>query len=388
VIFGTLERTDSEPARHGESEFQFLNRCKSIAADKIRCELERWLRDYPAEYQDELIARFRTEFYAPFFELLVHELLIRQGYSVAVHPSVGTSGKNPDFAAELPNRPEPVIVEATLCIDDQEEDSNSRRMHQVYDAIEAIDCPFYFILIRDVTLKCDAQPSSRRITSFLDRELSALDPEALLTTALEPADHRRLRFEDEVLSIDFEIAPKKREAWGRPDARNIGTFPVRMRWGDSSVAVRRTLNAKAKRYGDLDKPFVIAVNTLGPWGYDEHERLGTLFGTRQEYVPAGTEGLRVRYLTDGFWGDADSPKYTRVSAVIFGCALPVNVPRVDFCLYRNPWAAHPLPIGFWRLPTVDFSSGSAIRENTNVTVGQVLRLPDDWPGDLFPERRR
>jgi hypothetical protein len=223
---------------------------------------------------------------------------------------------------------------------------------------------------------------------FLNRELGNLDPELLLASATKMMKLHRLHFEDEFISIDFDIVPKKPEACGRPDARNIGMLPIRTRRGDSKETIRRTLHAKAKHYGKIGEPFVIAVNTLGPWEYDKDEQLETLFGTRQEYVPWGNEELRVRYLKDGFWGNADSPKYTRVSAVIFGCALPWNIPRIDFMLYRNPWAKHPLPSGYWKLATMDFSQNKIIKTYGNVTVGNILGLPPDWPGDLFPERRR
>jgi hypothetical protein len=76
-----------------------------------------------------------------------------------------------------------------------------------------------------------------------------------------------------------------------------------------------------------------------------------------------------------------------VSAVLFGCALPFNVPRIRFLLFRNPWAAHPLPSGFWKLPMAGFSTGDLVKENHDINVGDILGLPADWPGDLFPERR-
>lgn len=82
MLFSTLERTDEEPSRHAESTFQFLNRCKSAAVDKVRNEIERWCSRYPAADRDELESRLRDDFQSPFFELLLHELFTRQGFSV------------------------------------------------------------------------------------------------------------------------------------------------------------------------------------------------------------------------------------------------------------------------------------------------------------------
>ncbi len=386
MLFSTFERTDPEPSRHTESTFQFIDRCKSIAVDKIRTELEKWLGNYPAEHRDELVSRFPSDFHSPFFELLLHELLLRQGSTVTVHPDVGTRGKYPDFAAQVPHRPNKVVFEATLCRDDAEEDSTSGRMAPVYDAINGVEFPFCYLFVSEVTFKSpSAQPSSRRIKSFLDRELGNIDPKSLPELAPPAATLRRLRFEDESVVIEFELLPTKEREAGK---RAIGIYPTRSRWGDSKESLRRTLNAKAKRYGQIGEPFVIAVNTLSPWADGKHEWFETLFGTQQEYVRAGTDEVYVRQLKDGFWGDADSPKYTRVSAVIFGCALPWNVPRIDFMLYQNPWATHPLPSGYWKLPTIDISTGKVAKGSDGLSVGDILGLPSDWPGDLFPERRR
>jgi hypothetical protein len=388
MLFRTFERTDPEPSRHSESTFQFLDRCKSTAVDKIRIELERWLDNYPTAHREELVSRFPDEFYSPFFELLLHELLIRQGCKVTVHPDIGTRGKHPDFSIRPPGTARTVILEATLCFDDPEEDSTSRRMAPVYDAINGVGFSFCALLVSQVTFKSpDSQPSSRRIKAFLDRELSNLDPETLLRTVTQATDMPCLHFEDDCVVIDFEIVPRKREAWERTDLRAIGMHPTRVRWGDGKESLRKTLSAKAKYYGQVGEPFIIAVNTLSPWGSRETEWSEALFGTREEYVPAGTDSLCVRYLNDGFWGNAEAPKYKRVSAVIFGCALPYNVPRICLVLFRNPWAAHPLPEEFWRLPVVDVSNGKVIKENEGIRVGDILRLSSDWPGELFSERR-
>lgn len=388
MLFSSFERTDPEPSRHSESTFQFLDRCKSVAVEKIRTEIERWLTNYPAARRDELVIRFRDDFKSPFFELLLHQLFIRQGFSVTINPDIGTRGRHPDFAIGMPDTTERVMLEATLCLDDLEADSTSPRMAPVYDAINSIDCPFCTLLISEVTFKSPgAQPSSRRIKSFLERELGKLDPEVLLASVTQPADMPCLTFEDEYVVIDFELVPMKREAWGRAGSRPIGMYPTVGRWGDGKNALRRTLNAKAKRYGQISEPFVVAVNTLSPWGSEETEWTEALFGSRQTYVKESTGEPRIRHMQGGFWGHAEAPKCTRVSAVLFGCALPFNVPRIRFLLFRNPWAARPLPSSFWRLPVADLSTGDLVKENDDISVGDILGLPADWPGDLFPDRR-
>lgn len=377
MIFSDFQRTDPSPSPHGESDYHFYNRCNSAAAARIRSEIETWLSNYPSSHREELVTRFQEDsFSSAFFELLLHQLLIRHGYGVSIHPCVGTKGRCPDFEVQVPGNDQTLILEATLCLDDHEDDATSGRMSEIYDAINSIDCPF-FIMLRCVKLKSRShQPSTKRIAAYF-RELGQLNVQEA---------SQKSPYENELVLIEFELIPKPKEAIESETCTNIAKYPFRMRWGDSTKAGRRTLNAKAKHYGPLDKPFVIAVNTIGPWGYHAREHFETLFGTRQEYVEAQTEELRVRILPDGFWGTNESPNYTRVSGVLFASAHPTNVATAGLCLYRNPWASHPLPNCFWKLPTIDFSENKILPTNAMTTVGQILGLPNDWPGELFPER--
>jgi len=137
------------------------------------------------------------------------------------------------------------------------------------------------------------------------------------------------------------------------------------------------LHAKAKHYGNMELPFIIAVNMLGPWGYDGVE---ALFGTEQEYVNAGDRKVQTRKLDNGFWGSAKQPIHTRVSAVLLGCVVPANIPRAEVCLYRNPWAINPLPTEFCTVPTATMQESNLVRTNQHCTIGQLLGLPQDWPG--------
>jgi hypothetical protein len=384
MVFGNFDRTDSEPSRYQESSYDFYNRCNSVAISKIRCEIEQWASRYPVDFRDELEARFPSEFESAFFELFLHELLLRQELTVGIHPNVGSKGRRPDFEVRSQEASEAVIVEATLCFDEMTDDGQSPQIKPIYDAVNRISCPAFFIGIRDVVLKSKEQPSIRRIRCLLEQEVERVDPESLLKTVEDGGACPTVCYDDDVVKMVFEFIPKKREAWGRTGVRPIGMLPISSRWGDGTEAIRKALNAKAKRYGALGLPFVIAVNTLGSWGHGEDERRGVLFGKNQEYVAAGTGELCRRILRDGFWGTANRPKHTRVSAVVLGAVFPSNVRRAKLCLYLNPWAMHPLAPSFWRLPVAMLCDGQILRSG-NMTPGQILGLPDNWPGELFEE---
>ena len=83
------------PRASNSTTWEFLNLSSAPDVALVREELERWFARYPDAERRELAARFRTEnggdTLAPFFELFLHELLLRLGCSIEVHPSVPVS---------------------------------------------------------------------------------------------------------------------------------------------------------------------------------------------------------------------------------------------------------------------------------------------------------
>src|SRR5659263_296580 len=90
-IFDDIQRRYKGPALHGEKTFSFVNRSARPAVDAIRMVLEDWFARYPSADQPSLRRRFRDNFDSAFFELFIHEWLLRAGARVQVHPEVPNS---------------------------------------------------------------------------------------------------------------------------------------------------------------------------------------------------------------------------------------------------------------------------------------------------------
>ncbi len=386
MLFKSFERIDPTPCRYQEPTFDFYERHKSTAAARVRETIHTWLAGYPAELRAELCARFRVEFESALYELFLHELFKRQGTAVRVHPDRGDKGKRPDF--EVITATGSVIVEATICNDD----AGDRNPNQdvIYDVIDSVACPDFFILVRESNLESGKNPAVRRLRAFLDREIERLDADSLLWEAessLVNPSYPTRSYEDDGVMIEFEFVPRKRHARGRVGVPNIGMTPVITRWGNGFDTVRDTLAGKAKKYGVLDEPFVIAVNVLSPWICAERDSAEVLFGTKQEYVSAGGLEVGCRVLDDGFWGTAEHPKWTRVSGVILGSVYPTSFARAKLWLVHNPWARHPIPADFWCLPSMRMIGADIVRAEGTRKPSEILGLDELWPGDLFEDLR-
>lgn len=81
------------------------------------------------------------------------------------------------------------------------------------------------------------------------------------------------------------------------------------------------------------------------------------------------------------WIGPKGPRNRNVIAVIVGSIIPSNIPRANLCLYPNPWTNKTVDLSKFRIPKFDPNSGEII--DTDLTLGKLFDLPDDWPGRMF-----
>src|SRR5436190_15863405 len=114
-LFDEIFRTDLGPASYAESEYSFLNRTARSDFARVREVLEEWFTRYSPIERADLSARFRSDInhqhQAAFFELFLHELLLRLGCQITIHPKIPGTSKVLDFLAK-PQNAQPFYVEA------------------------------------------------------------------------------------------------------------------------------------------------------------------------------------------------------------------------------------------------------------------------------------
>jgi len=392
-LFDEAVRTDDSAMGFAEPEFVFLNRCSRTEWNIIREELETWFSRYPPDNQTELHSRFRSNndnnFRSAFFELFLYELLTKMGCTAEVHPELGNdTTKRPDFLVQAPSKTD-FYLEACLATDQSDEQAGAKaRMNNVYDLLnQKLSSPNFFIGM-DLYGAPTTQPSANKIISFLEKELKPLDPDEI-GQRYENSGVGALpkwSYEHEGWRIVFWPIPKSKEARGISDIRPIGV------WGPGVAqairpqdAIRSAVVDKASAYGQLDKPYVIAVNALGEYVQ------GRLISVTQALF--GTEGVGGKVspdlesteikpirLPDGAFWDKSGPKHTRVSAVLVAATLlPSNIPRASVWLCHNPWATQPYSSELTRLPQLVPEEDHMV-ELEGESIGEILGLPTDWLG--------
>jgi len=390
-LFDSIDRVDTGPAKHSEPSFEYLNRSGRPGAREVRNLLDKWFDRFPDDAKAEIRARFGSsddhQHFSAFFELYLHEFLLSLGFAVQFHPSLPKAKTtHPDYLAWKSGK-KLFYLEATIAGMSREEAAAKARENVVYDALDRMESPNFFILIR-LRGSPTSPPPAARIRRLLERELAKLDPEEV-ASRFETGGLDALptwEFEQEGWKLTFQPIPKTRDARGKPGVRPLGMHFYEPRWIAPHLGVRNSIRSKATKYGDLDLPFIVAVNVIDPF-CGKIDIANGLFGQEKVTFVKDADGLILGSYPgrnpNGAWYGPAGPQNTRVSGALVAVGLfPWTIAKVTPVLWHNPWARTPLTPNIWSLPQLvpDHQEGQ-MESYGGVTAGEVLQLGRNWPED-------
>jgi hypothetical protein len=341
TLFSVRDRTDGRPRAHQEPAYAFLDRAAGARWERVRRELDGWFTRLPTAARADLRNRFaqpaELDHAGAFWELWVHEAHRRRGFEVTVNIGCEAGERRQDFA--LGQGRERCWLEATVVGGDSPLSFTERRLdEQLRDIVATVRAP-RFSLALEVVAYGACSPGRRRIVPPLERWLGALDPRELRAqrAAGAPAPVRRLAFDGFVVDVE---AIALDDAAARPSGR-AQLVPRGLGAGGGGAVndvrpLRRKIKKKAARYGELDRPYLLAVLALGDRVRErdvEHALLGA--GERDHAV----------------WHGPGGPCNTRLSGVLVARGLRSTDPAAPIVptLWQNPWALRPLDLALpWR----------------------------------------
>ncbi len=372
TVFSPSLEPDPMPRRQSESYSQYLVRSHHSVAIALRKLLNAWTDAYPEAARTDLLARFRSGddilFLSAFFELYLYVLLSKLDYEMEIHPRIGgTRDNRPDFL--LHGRTgERAYLEAVLATETSEIDRARQALKNVLiDTLNDMNSPNFFI-----NMKMRGLPTSPLSTSRLKRDLrlwlDSLDPDLCLEI-LRKADFEQLPeffWEDDGWRVKFQAHPKSAGLRGQANVRTVGIQDTGIRRVDPAKALRKALKKKASRYGELEHPYVVAVNFVQPFA-DMIAVEEALFGTELMDVSSDRLGkvtFEIDRGEDGVLIGGGKPRNTRLSAVLIAVSLhPTTIASTDssIYLYHNPWAEKPYMGPLERLTQFRVEDGKRLR---------------------------
>jgi hypothetical protein len=190
-------------------------------------------------------------------------------------------------------------------------------------------------------------------------------------------------FQYEQQGVCFKILPIPREASRGTTQRSraIGALMPEAQWVQPRQSIKNAILAKAARYGQLDAPYLIAIDAMDDHA-DEESVIDAAFGTLRVLVRRTSSGFeeRIGRDGDGVWRGPSGPVNTRVSGILSTERLtPWSLAQCRARLVLNPWSRHPLP----DLPfPIDHLAvhQERLHRTDGLTLREIFELPEGWPG--------
>jgi hypothetical protein len=378
TVFDDVPRCGTDSPDHNETAFGYLTRSGRTEADRVRFLVDTWFDHYPAAHRDALIARFRSsiddQHKSAFFELFLHELVLTRGHKVLeIEPELTHTTKSPDFLVES-RRGHRFYLEAVMATGRSQNDAAAQaRLNQALTALDNTPSPAHFLDLSPQGTPT-APISINKMRRALSQWIAALAPDPSAT------DRELFVYDEHGLRITIRPFPRRNR---QAVARSIGVrhFPVHEVTVDEDI--RAALEKKASRYGDLDHPYVVAVNALGLF-HHEDDAFDALLGTSFTAVHQFTDGTFRTEDTrkpDGIWVGPQGPRRKGLSAVLSTEQIdPWNFASRHGVLIRNPWATavlEPISLGVDEFDPIDAN----FRKTEGSAMWRIFDLPRDWPLD-------
>ena len=377
-LFDDIKRVYNGPAEFSESIFNYLNRSARPESQKV-CELlEEWFSKYPDEEKEDLRERLRSDdwsFYSAFFELYLYNMLLNFDFNIEIHPKVERETR-PDFKV-FKQENSLFLLEATTVMPTEEERSAEAVKSYVYDVLnrEIHSSDFYIGI--EIVKRSPLSPSAKKMSKFINRKLLCLNYNELIQKLNQNGIESmpRWKWTGNGWEIIFFPIPKSPEMRGKSGVRPIGIFPSESFYLRTDEKIRKNLKDKATKYGEIDLPYIIAINVLSDVTCHQEDIELALFGT------SPPSNIKTLSKVDGFWYGLKGPQSQRVSAVlILNNLRPWNIAKVTPILWHNPWAKRPFNPNYWKLPQIVFDLNSnKLKEIQGISVQELFKLDSTWP---------
>ena len=337
-----------------------------------------WLTRFPSDGKCDLKKRLRKStddqnHQGAFFELFLHELFWRLRCSLEVHPNISDDKAKPDFRVRYGE--ECFYLEGTNVGQSDGPFTRNKNEEDVIRKLETLTSPHF-----DIALECEGnlektlrrntvcRPFERLLDDHRPEEVRRLiDQSGLRAAPSETIDH-------DSWHLQGWLHPIGQQGGVSRENRQISLHHAIGKFTNAVSPLREALKEKAKKYGPLDAPLILAVNARDPFYNDEPNDLDMLFGDQQigYMVDDSVETSQVRRKDNGLWS---LDRRCEIDAVArFRGIDDFNVPYSSACLYLNPWRPDTvLPDVLLRLPHAKVCDGT-LKRSDGESIVRILGI--------------
>ena len=345
----------------------------------IRELLDQWFIKFPNSEKKELKNRFHKDFDSSFYELFLFQLFLKLNFQVEIHPSVPNSTKKPDFLIIKDDLE--IYIEAKIVKGkSQEQEANERKINEFYDNFNKLDPKGFLLNISTLTIKTTKQPSTKEIITYVQREINRLDSKEVFQIVEEFGYNRNPIIEIDNSDIHivvelFPVNPSARDKKRRP----IGMYPSEILLGGGEESLKDSISKKAKRYGELDKPFIVCMNSLDIKTSNKIDIDNAIWGSLAWSWSTNPNNRDEKWIRqrDGVFLGNNGPRLKNLSGVLVTKVFPHNIPIANYWLFEHPFSENKFNFNEIGLE-FNYVKEGEIHDITGQNLDEILKIPKDW----------
>ncbi|TXF77761.1 hypothetical protein [Chryseobacterium sp.] len=378
-IFTNKQRTFLGPADENEKTYDYYDRSARKDIGNIRDLLENWFNNLPDDEKHETKERFKKSFDAVFYELFLFNFFLKLGFEITIHPIIKNTDKRPDFLIKKNDLE--IYVEAKISEDKSDAQKSFENLtSRFYEKISKIKSDHFIFGIDELNIKTTKQPSTKELTSKILEKLALLNHRIELSK-METKNFdnlEKLTYNNNEINISMTFFPVKVSAIGK-SRRSVGMTPIKTFIGGSEQAIRDSITKKAKRYGQLDKPYLICLNALSIKSASFHDIESAIWGSLAVTFSTDPQNRNEKLIrnVDGIFFNNGSKKIQNVSGILVNRIFPSNVPDSKYWIFENPFSENPLDFKKIGLPFCYVNENEVINNDCQ-NLGAIFELPTDW----------
>ena len=356
---------------HNEYAYDFLDRSSKKEFKKVRDLLNNWFSNFPDSEKAEIKSRIRKDFDSTFYELFLYQLFHKLGFNIIVHPEVPKSKKRPDFLVTK-NDLEIYVEAKVITGKSKAEASFERKRNEFYDALNKLNFDRFLISLDTLNFKTNNQPSPKNFIKIIQSKIEKLNADEIsdsinsgVTTTLP-----KIEYEDDSIEATVRIIPLIKEASTEKHKRPIGMYPMESFWGNGENLFKKAVNDKGKRYGELDKPFLVCINTIDFKTVVKSDVENSIWGSRALSWSTNPENRDKKWMRklDGIFLNSKGPRLKNISGIIFTRVMPFKVKNADFSIFKHPFSTNEFDFDKLNLGYEYVSEGKILkREGRNLS---------------------
>lgn len=370
-LFSDKIRSELRGATYGEHPFDYLDSSARNEAQDIRKLLQEAFDEYPKDEAMELKQRIQardvTLSQSATFELILHQLLIKQGLNVEVHPNVSDRSTTPDFLVTNQDNQKIYIEAVKLSELGNDRETLEKQKKLLFDEInkEFHGAKAY------LSISVVKQSKANFPRKMLFNEIKA----CLLK--LNESDANRIEGKWESTNKDWIIEFKLFKCDKTPEKFISCIYPYMAQKVDVPKIINRAFQKKAGKYGILPYPLILAIN-INSFVMDDIDELEGLFGKEQfVFTKEGVEFAGRQ--KNGAWIGYKGIRNKRVAgAWLFDNLTEWRLNKRHF-FYLNPWSEKSLHEEFYSfLPTAIANSDGRLIRSEGKRVCDLLGINWNW----------